>query len=87
MVPIYGKYDARLQEVWCPFTVCHGARLRYAIVRCPFTGSMVPIYGILVTGAKLECEKTVLIHAEASFASFFVFRGLAINESTFWRMN
>jgi len=22
MVPIYGMYDARLQEVWCPFTVC-----------------------------------------------------------------
>ena len=89
MVSIYGmqSYGAGLREVWCPFTVRHGAYLRYAIVRCRFVGSMVPIYGILVAGAKLEREKTVLIHAEASFASFFVFRGLSINESTFWRMN
>src|SRR5678816_4196442 len=28
-----------------------------------------------------------LIHAAANFASFFVFRGLSINESTFWRMD
>jgi hypothetical protein len=28
-----------------------------------------------------------LIHAAANFVSFFVFRGLSINESTFWRMD
>jgi hypothetical protein len=28
-----------------------------------------------------------LIHAAANFASFFVFRRLSINESTFWRMD
>jgi transposase-like protein len=27
-----------------------------------------------------------LIHTAANFASFFAFRGLSINESTFWRM-
>jgi len=27
-----------------------------------------------------------LIHVAANFASFFAFRGLSINESTFWRM-
>jgi hypothetical protein len=32
-------------------------------------------------------QRTLLIHAAANFASFFVFRGLSINESTFWRMD
>jgi hypothetical protein len=30
--------------------------------------------------------RTLLIHAAATFASFLVFRGLSINESTFCRM-
>jgi hypothetical protein len=34
------------------------------------------------TGMKTRMR---LIHAAANFASFFAFRGLSINESTFWR--
>jgi hypothetical protein len=75
MVPLYGMYGARLQEVWCPFTVCmvplYGKlwcpftvsnRMVpvYGKLRCPLTGSMVPIYGMYGAGVKVEREKTAL---------------------------
>jgi hypothetical protein len=30
--------------------------------------------------------RAALIHAAANLASFFAFRGLSMNESTFWRI-
>ena len=49
------------------------------------------IYTDKITGTTaqrpgLEQALSHLIHAAASFASFFAFRGLSINDSTFCRM-
>ena len=53
MVPVYGMYGARLQEVMVPVygKQSYGAHLRYV---------MVPIYGMYSAGVKVEREKTAL---------------------------
>jgi hypothetical protein len=42
---------------------------------------------VIVVPIRYQGRTVALIHAAANFASFFVFRGLSINESTFWRMD
>jgi hypothetical protein len=46
--------------------------------------SIEPI-ALAVEGSSIRSLQRFLIHAAANFASFFVFRGLSVNESTFWR--
>jgi hypothetical protein len=66
MVPVYGMYGARLRYVWCPFTVCNRMVPIYGKLWCPFTVCMVPVYGMLVAGAKFEREKTALRDSQRS---------------------
>jgi uncharacterized protein (DUF433 family) len=41
----------------------------------------------VITGTRVPIARILsLIHAAANFASFFAFRGLSINESTFCRI-